>query len=141
MRSLSQVSAPLLPTRTDTPQSFNRRRSARAVLDSMITLVLFKHDETEGQILVSDDDDPVGAVWIRRAKILVDRTDRGRFLVVTMSRQMAQEKKLYFALIDRKNYLPEERALLEQAIQAANLTRQRMKYGSRGAPLHPNATA
>ena len=140
MRSLSQVSAPLLPTRTDTRRSYARRQR-RAVYDSLTCLMVVKHDETPTELYVSKDGDPLSAVWIHKSPVLVERKDRGRFLVVTMTRTMAHQKGLYAGIVDRARFLPEERADLEDAIQTARRTRERMLFGGRKAPLHPNATA
>lgn len=140
MRKLAIVSAPLLPTPTDTRRSYARRQR-RAVYDSLTSVMVVKHGESPTELYVSKDGDVLNAVWIHRSPVLVDRKDRGRFLVVTMTRTMAHQKGLYAGIVDRARFLPEERADLEDAIQTARRARERMVYGGRKAPLHPNATA
>jgi hypothetical protein len=110
------------------------RRRVRAVFDSLITLVLVKHDESETQLQVSDDGDPIGAVWIHRTPVLVDPKNRGRFLVVTLTRTLAQQKGLSLRLLDRARFLPEERADLEDAIATAARSRRRMTGQSDNRP-------
>lgn len=141
MRQLSAISAPLLPTRTDTRRSYNRRRRSRLVLDSLTSVMVVRHDETATELYVSKDGDPLNAVWIHRSPVLVDPKNRGRFLVITMTRTMAHQKGFYAGIIDRSRFLPEERADLEDAILTARRARERMQYGGRKPPLHPNATA
>lgn len=141
MRSLSQISAPLLPTRTDSPRSYARRRRER-VTSGLTVLALFKHAETAGQIQVSSDGDAIGAVWINRAPLWIDMRDFGRFIVVTMPHALVREKNLQiYRLFDCEKFLPEERVQLQNAIEAAKRSRQRLMHGGRTAGLHPNATA
>jgi hypothetical protein len=140
MRSLSQVSAPLLPTRTDTRRSFARRQR-RAVYDSLTYVMVVRHGETPTELYVSKDGNVLSAVWIHKSPILIDPKNRGRFLVLTMTRTMEQKYGFSHGIIDREKFLPEERANLEDAIQTAKRARERMQYGGRKPPLHPNATA
>ena len=126
MRTLSQISAPLLPTRSDSPRSYARRR-VHSVTSSFTCLVLVKHDECDGQIFVSDDGDAVGAIWIAKAPLLIDPKDRGPFLVVTITHQLATQKRLSaLSLLDWDRYTPSERALLKDAVETARRTRSRL---------------
>lgn len=106
-------------------RSFPRRR-VRAMFDSLTCLVLFKHGENATQLFVSDDADPVGAIWLHRAPLLVERKDRGRFLVVTLTRTLAQQKGIALRIIDRARFTPEERSDLEDAIATAARARKRL---------------
>lgn len=133
MRSLSQVSAPLLPTRTDSRRSYARRQR-RAVYDSLTSIMVVRHDETPTELYVSKDGDPLSAVWIHKSPVLVDRKDRGRFLVLTMTRTMAMQKGLMLGIVDREKFLPEERADLDDAIQTARRARERMSGQSSNRP-------
>lgn len=133
MRSLSEVSAPILPTRTDSRCTYNRRR-VRAVYDSLTTVPVVLHDQTPTELYVSKDGDPLHAVWIHRAPVLIDRKDRGRFLVLTLTRTVADQKGLNLCIIDREKFLPEERADLEDAIQTAKRARERMSGRSNNRP-------
>lgn len=133
MRKLATITAGILPA-SPGQRSFPRRR-VRAVFDSLTTLVLVKHDETETQLQVSDDGDPIGAVWIHKAPVLVDPKDRGRFLVVTLTRTMAQQKGLSLCILDRARFLPEERADLEDAVSTAARARQRMSRREEPLPF------
>lgn len=125
MRSLSQISAPLLPTRTDSPRSYARRR-VQSALCSFTCLVLFRHDERDGQVFVSDDGDAVGRVWLQKAPLLIDPKDRGPFLVVTLTHQLASQKSLRVALLDWDRYSDSERADLKDAVEVARRTRSRL---------------
>lgn len=125
MRSLSQISAPLLPTRNDSPRSYARRR-IHSVTSSFTCMVLFRHDERDGQIFVSDDGDAVGAIWIPKAPLLIDPKDRGPFLVVTLTHQLASQKSLRVALLDWDRYSDSERADLKDAVEVARRTRSRL---------------
>lgn len=125
MRSLSQISAPLLPTRNDSPRSYARRRRDR-VTSGLTVLCLFKHDESATEIFVSHNDDPLAAVWISKQPLPIDPRFSGRFVVVTLTKQMAQEKSLaVFPILDFDKYLPEERKQLQAAIDAAWRARTR----------------
>lgn len=134
MRSLSQVSAPILPTRTDSRYSYDRRRRSRLVLDSLTCVMVVKHDESATELCVSKDGDQSSTVWIHKSPVLVDRKVRGRFLVVTMTRTMATQKGLTLGIVDREKFLPEERADLEDAIQTARRARERMSGQSSNRP-------
>ena len=125
MRPLSQISAPLLPTRNDSPRSYARRR-VQAVHSSLTVLCLFKHDESPTEIFVSHNDDPLCAVWIRKQPLLIDPRFSGRFVVITLPNGLAQQKQLaVFPILDFDRYLPEERKQLQAAIDAAYRARQR----------------
>lgn len=125
MRPLSEISAPLLPTRTDSPRSYARRRRER-VTSGLTVLALFKHDENATEIFVSHNDDPLCAVWIRKQPLLIDPRFAGRFVVITLTHTLAQQKQLAaFPILDFDRYLPEERKQLQAAIDAAYRARQR----------------
>ena len=125
MRPLSEISAPLLPTSSDSPRSYARRRRER-VTSGLTALCLFKHDENATEIFVSHNDDPLCAVWIRKQPLLIDPRFSGRFVVITLTHQLASEKHLAaMPILDFDRYLPEERNQLQAAIDAAYRARQR----------------
>lgn len=125
MRTLSEISAPLLPRRDEGARSYARRK-VRAVHDSLTVLCLFNHDETDTQLYVSHNDDPLCAVWIRKQPLLIDPRFAGRFVVITIPNQLAREKSLaVFPILDFAKYLPHERKQLQAAIDAAYRARQR----------------
>jgi hypothetical protein len=132
MRKLSAVTANILPQPIG-HRSFARRR-VRAVFDSLTCLVLVKHSESATEIFVSDDGDAVGAIWIHKAPLLVDPKDRGPFIVVTMTRTMAQQKGLAPCILDWDRYTPAERVLLKDAIETARRSRERMSGHSSNRP-------
>lgn len=132
MRSLRTLTAPILPEPL-TRRSFDRRRRDR-VFDSLTCLVLVKHAESATEIQVSDDGDPIGAIWMHKTPVLVDPKNRGRFLVVTMTRTMAQQKGLSLCILDRSRFLPEEIADLEDAVATARRARERMSGRSNNRP-------
>lgn len=124
MRKLSEITSHIVPLPAG-PASYSRRR-VRAVYDSLTCLVLIKHQEEATQIFVSDDGDAIGAVWLHKAPILIDPKDRGPFLVVTLTRTLAQQKGLSACIIDWERYTPTERALLKDAIEVAKRARMRL---------------
>jgi hypothetical protein len=63
------------------------------VVGHLTCLMLFKHRRAT-ELLVSDDNDAVGAVWIPKALMSIASPDRGRFLVVTLSGNLARTKGL-----------------------------------------------
>lgn len=132
MRKLSEISAPILPSQPGRVPS--ERRRVRAVFDSLTAMVLFKHGENETQLFVSDDDDATGAVWIPKQPVLLDTKDRGRFLVVTMTRTAAQRHGFALRILDRNRYLPEERAMLDDAVEVARNKRFRFSGQSNNRP-------
>lgn len=123
MRKLSTITAEILPY--PAPRTYARRR-VRAVYDSLTCLVLVKHQETETEIFVSDDGDAIGAIWLHRAPILIDPKERGNFLVVTLTRSLAQQKGLAPCILDWDRYTPQERAMLKDAVEVAKRTRDRL---------------
>jgi hypothetical protein len=140
MRRLDQITARIIPISTLARQPYARRQF-RPVINTLTCLVLVKHDETATQLFVSDDGDAVGAVWIDKTPVLIDPKDRGQFLVVTMTRTLAYQKKLAVCIKDWDRYTPDERVMLKDAVETAKRTRERLTYGNRRPGLHPNATA
>ena len=132
MRKLSAITASIVPPPIG-QRSFARRR-VRAVYDSLTCMCLVRHGESPTEIFVSDDGDVTSAIWLHRAPVLVDPKQRGKFLVVTLSRTLAQQKGLALSIIDRSRFLPEERADLEDAVEAARRTRERMFGRSQNRP-------
>ena len=124
MRKLSVITANIIPPAPG-QRSYGRRR-VRNVMNSLTCLVLVRHDQNPTQLFVSDDGDAVGAIWLNRGPLLVDPKDRGPFLVVTMTRTMAQQKGLAPCILDWDRYTPDERLMLKDAVEAAKRTRQRL---------------
>ena len=122
MRPLSEISAPIIRS---TVRSYDRR-PVRSAQSSFTCLVLVRHAENEGQILVSDDGDAVGAIWIPKAPLLIDPKDRGPFLVVTLTHHLATQKRQKVALLDWDRYTPSERLMLKDAVEVARRTRSRL---------------
>jgi hypothetical protein len=102
------------------------RRPLSSLAGHVTCLMLFRHDETATQVFVSDDNDAVGAVWLPKALLSIDRTDRGRFLVVTISQRVANQHHFSTPVIDRSRFTQEERADLEDAILTAARGRKRL---------------
>lgn len=102
------------------------RRPLSSFAGHVTCLMLFRHGESATEIEVSDDGDAVGAVWLSKALLAIDRTDRGRFLVVTISQRVAHQHHLATPIIDRARFTHEERADLEDAIATAARTRKRL---------------
>lgn len=138
MRKLSTVTARVIPIRPPSgptvSRTYDRRRRGQAVFDSLTALCLIRHDENPTQLLASNNGDPAEAIWLNKAPLLVDPKDRGRFLVVQLTRQMAQEKGLYLTIVERERFAAEEQPQLEDAIQAARRIRERMSGRSTNRP-------
>ncbi|KRR25950.1 hypothetical protein [Bradyrhizobium retamae] len=102
------------------------RRPLKSFAGHVTCLMLFRHDETDTDVLVSDDGDAGGAVWLPKALLSIDRADRSRFLVVTLSQRTAHQHQLSTRIIDRTRFTHEERADLEDAITTAARARKRL---------------
>ncbi len=124
MRKLSQITANIV--RFPAPARTFGRRPLSSIVGHLTALMLFRHDETEGLLSVSDNNDAVSAVWIPKAMVSIASPDRGRFLVVTLPAKLARDKGLSTPLIERAGFLPEELAQLNDAIAAAKRTRDRL---------------
>lgn len=109
------------------------RRPLPAFFAGLTCLVLVKHQETERALFVSDDADKVGAVWVPKAWLMIDPTDRGRILVANLSKAVAEQKGLRPSLFDPAHLLPGEADLVTEAEALAARTRNRMR-GAR-APM------
>ncbi len=125
MRSIADITSTIIPVAPGTP-SFGRRplNSSAARMTSM---VLFRHDQTDAMVSVSDDDDATGAVWIPKIMLGIDLYDRGRFLVVMISQALIQQHRLQeYATFNWDRYLPEERLMLQAACDVARRKRDRL---------------
>lgn len=124
MRRLS-ITATIVPfDRSARPRE---RRPLKSYVGHLTCLTLVKHGESEKALLVSDDNDPVGAVWVPKALLSIDKVDRGKFLVATMSQDFARQKRLSIPFIDPEKLLAEEVALLADAICTAARNRNRLR--------------
>jgi hypothetical protein len=103
------------------------RRPLPSFFAGLTALVLIKHKETEKALFVSDDADVVGAVWVPRAMLVVDPTDRGRIIVATMSQAFARQKGLRPTLVDPAHLRAGEAELLTSAEAVAARTRNSMR--------------
>jgi hypothetical protein len=129
----SPATSTILPFSRSRPRSFDRR-PLTSFAGHVTCLMLIRHGESATEIEVSDDGDIVGAVWLPKALLSIDRVDRGRFLVVTLPQRLANQHRLSTPLIDRARFTPDERADLEDAITAAARARKRIS----GQPSNNN---
>jgi hypothetical protein len=106
-------------------QSFGRR-PLTSFAGQLTALVLVRHQETDAMVFVSDDDDAVGAVWIPKAMLVIDQKDRGSFLVVTISQNLARQHNLQIRVRSWDRYTPDERLMLTDASQTAARARDRL---------------
>jgi hypothetical protein len=127
MRKLSEITTPILPA-APAGRSYDRRPLPTAFA-GFTCVVLVKHQASgDGKdLFVSTDCDAVGAVWVPRAMLGLDRTDRGRFLVATLSKAFAGEKRLDAGSISHERLAPDESAQLTAAQEAAKRTRARFR--------------
>lgn len=124
----STATSTVVPFQPAASQSFGRRPIA-PVPGHLTCLVLVQHqaNDTDTELFVSDNGDPVGAVWVPKAMLDLDGTDRGKFLVATVSQAFANQKRLYPRFIDRARFTPEEAAQLNDASALAARTRNRLR--------------
>lgn len=122
MRSLASASV----TPINRAVMSHERRRLSSFAGRVTCLMLVRHQETGTDIFVSDDGDVVGAVWLPKALLVIERKDRGPFLVVTISQGLADKHRLSTPIIDRERYAPHERELLNDAIASAQRTRRRL---------------
>lgn len=125
MRKLASITP-----RTNPPapgaHAFARRSVRSDVFNSLTCLALFLHDQNDTQIFVSHNDDPLNAVWIKKQPLLIDPRFAGRFVVITLTKVLAQQKQLaVFPILDFARYTPDERKQLQAAIDAAYRARSR----------------
>lgn len=128
MRKLSEITAPLLPA-NGAARSFDRRPLPK-VFAEFTCIVLVKHQESKSgkAFYVSTDGDVLNAVWVPKAMLGVDPIDRGRFLVATVSKAFAGEKRIdvgHLKLEWTDRLTPDERTQLKSAEELARRTRQR----------------
>lgn len=69
MRSLASASVTPI---NDIVRASHQRRQIRSVFNSLTCLAVFKHDESDTQLYVSHNDDPLCAVWIKKNPLLLD---------------------------------------------------------------------
>jgi hypothetical protein len=122
----SPAPSTVVPFTPGVSRSFDRRPLPR-VFAEFTCLVLVKHHETAKALLVSDDGDAVGAVWVPKAMLGLDKTDRGRFLVATVSKAFAGQKRIdvgHFKDEWLERLTPDETAHLIAAQEAAKRSRQ-----------------
>jgi hypothetical protein len=122
----SPAPSTVLPFPAPPARSFGRRPIA-PIFGHLTCLVLVKHHETEKALFVSDDGDPIGAVWVPKAMLVIEPGDRGRFIVATVSKTFAEQKRLYPRFIDRARFCIEEIASLEAAESLAARKRNRLR--------------
>jgi hypothetical protein len=125
MRRLSEVTAPILPAGLSVRSC--ARRPLKSFAGNLTTLVLIQHGSSDKALFVSDNNDSIGAVWVPRALLQIDKADRGKFLVATMSLAFAQQKRLTSRFIDPSKLLPEEASQLADAVGTAARSRNALR--------------
>lgn len=110
-------------------RSFDRRPLPK-VFVQFTCLVLIRHRQSESgkALYVSTDGDVLNAVWVPKAMLGLDGVDRGRFLVATVSKAFAGQKRLdvgHLKLEWTDRLTPDERTQLKSAEELARRTRQR----------------
>jgi hypothetical protein len=123
----SPAPSTVVPFTPGVSRSYDRRPLPKVFVE-FTCIVLVKHHETAKAVLVSTAGDAVGAVWVPKAMLGLDKTDRGRFLVATVSKAFAGQKRLdvgHLKLEWTDQLTPEERTQLKSAEELARRTRQR----------------
>lgn len=132
----SPATSSVVPFSGPAARSYDRRPLPKVFVE-FTCIVLIKHHETNKALLVSTDGDAVGAVWCPKAMLGLDRVDRGRFLVATVSKAFAGQKRIdigHLKLEWTDRLTPEERTQLKSAEELARRTRQRFN-GTRSSTL------
>jgi hypothetical protein len=134
MRKLSEITTSILPA-APAGRCYDRRPLPRSFA-AFTCVVLIKHQESKSKkaLFVSTDGDAVGAVWVPKAMLGIDPVDRGRFIVATLSKAFAGEKRLDVGHVSHDRLTPQESAQLHAAEELAKRTRQRMN-GYRSSTL------
>lgn len=125
MRRLSEITAPILPAGVSVRPC--ARRPLKSFAGNLTTLVLVVHQSTDTALFVSDSGDVVSAVWVPRALLSIDKADRGRFIIATMSLPLAQQKRFAPYRVRSETLLPEEREKLAEASAAAARARNALR--------------
>jgi len=108
------------------PVSFGRRPLA-SYAGHLTCIALVRHQETDKALLVSDCGSAIGAVWVPKAMLVIDKADRGRFIVATMSQAFANQKRLMPRTIDPSKFTADEARDLQDAVMVAARTRLRLR--------------
>lgn len=116
------------------------RRPLAPLFGHLTCLVLVKHGETEKALLVSDDGDAVGAVWVPKVVLIIEPGERGRFIIATISKAITAQKRLDCRFIDPARFLAEEITVLQEAKMLAARSRNRLR-GHRDALPYPGRNA
>lgn len=126
MRKLSEVTAPILPSHLRVQPC--ARRPLKSFAGSLTCLALVVHQESDLSLQVSDNNDPISAVWVPKAFLSIDKAmDRGKFIVATLSITIAQQKRLAPYRLRPELLLPEERDQMADAISAAARARNALR--------------
>lgn len=114
------------------------RRRLNPVFGDLTCLVLIKHAETDKALLVSDSGDQSRAVWCPKALFSIEQPSRFGFLVVTLSKRLADQKGLQVRFIDDEGFTSETRIALEDATRSAARKRNLLRGHREPMSRHQN---
>ena len=104
------------------------RRTLAPIPGQLTCLVLIRHSETPRALLVSDSGDPLRAVWIPKSVLVIEKGERGDFLVATFPKLIADRKNLHPRWIDHASCWSETQLRhLADAESLAARTRNRLR--------------
>jgi hypothetical protein len=126
-KSLESSNVVTFPPRASSRALSFPRRTLAPIPGSMTCLVLVKHGETEKALLVSDNGDESKAVWCPKAMLIVEKSDSGIFIVATLPKSVAEQKRLYPRWIDRDAFTVAQLRNLSEAESLAARNRNRLR--------------
>jgi hypothetical protein len=110
------------------------RRTLAPIPGQLTCLVLIRHSETARALLVSDNGDPFRSVWIPKSVLVIEKGERGDFLVATFPKLIAERKNLHPRFIDHSSGWTE--AQLKHLCEAESLAaRNRNRLRKHRDPL------
>jgi hypothetical protein len=116
------------------------RRTLAPIPGNMTCLVLIKHGETAKALLVSDNGDQSRARWCPKSMLIIEPGDRGKFLVATMPKLIAEQRSFYPRPIDREAFTETQLRLLCEAESLAARNRNRLR-NHQGSLPYPGRNA
>lgn len=110
------------------PRAAFPRRQLAPIPGELTCLVLIKHGETLKALKVSDCGIEAKAVWIPKAWLIIDVRSSEKFLVATLSKVVANHKRLLPRFIDHASgWSEDELKALAEAESLAARNRNRLR--------------
>lgn len=114
------------------PSTFYRRRPLSPSFPGLTCLALVVHHETPKALLVSDTGDRARAVWIPKSMVAIEPPQQLCFIVATMSKGFAEQKRLATRFIDPAQFAEGDLRFLHDAERRA--AEKRRQYRGQHSP-------